>query len=300
MTPRRPSPRAFAWINAALALLIAFCASDSLEPRELAAALSEEMTDEMEFDNGTLAEGEPPAAHEGDAAYPQIEQMELSAGAKGVSDTPPAGQVNTTMLLTYTSSNRITLRTAFAAPREIVGAVVHVLQANKDSTARRHFVIRFPQSPLGAANGLIQLSLRVKNPARIAGNAFRLRIALLRETPALGLSGVGNYAELTFLAPPIEGVTPRVKHCTCLEGKIVPIGACPDSAVLGEIKTREKMCLLWAKAFLGKYFSLSNASLLGDVPMPSGTQAFTWTLAAVTAAAPTPTPGPCLLELRCP
>jgi hypothetical protein len=259
-----------------LAGLTSGCAQEKMDPRKLADALSEELTDELEFDNGTKQAGPPPEEHADDPNYPQIE----------------AGGLEGPLMVQYGVDFNITLYSNFTMLDEIVGAVVHVEQANKTDVANSYIEIIPPSPPPPMQTGSMTLTGRVVNPSPpLGGNSFILNIALIRDDGA-GLRGVGNYATMPLVTPPIDGVTPKVPQCHCSEledlGEIVIVGACNDTEITSRIEW--ECCFLFAEAFLGHNSSfLAWEDLTTNyVDLPAGTQ-------AVTMGSP-----PCTLQLNCP
>jgi len=175
---------------------------------------------------------------------------------------------------------------------QIVGAVVHVEQANKTDAADSYIEIIPPSPPPPMQTGSMVLTGRVVNPSPpLGGNSFILNIALIRDDGA-GLRGVGNYATMPLVTPPIAGTAPKVPQCHCSEledlGEIVIVGTCYDTEITSRIEW--ECCYLFAEAFLGYNSSfLAFEDLTTNyVDLPAGTR-------AVTMGSP-----PCTLQLNCP
>lgn len=247
-----------------------------MDPRELADALSEEFTDELEFDNGTKQAGPPPEEHADDPNYPQIE----------------AGGLDGPLMVQYGADFNITIYSNFTMLDEIVGAVVHVEQANKTDVANSYIEIIPPQPPPPMQTGFMTLTGRVVNPSPpLGGNSFILNIALIRDDGA-GLRGVGNYATMALVTPPIAGTPPKVPQCHCSEiedlGEISIVGNCANQEITTRIEV--ECCMMFAEAFLGynSSFMAWDDLMNNYVDLPAGTQA------------EYPGSPPCTLRLNCP
>ena len=253
------------------------CSSgEKLDPRALADALSDEFTDELVFDNGTVVAGDPPEEHAGDPNYPQI----------------PYSGIDAPLMVQYGVPFNITLYTDFTLLDEIVGAVVHVEQANKTDVAASYIEIIPPQPPPPAQTGFMTLTGRVVNPSPpLGGNSFILHIALIRDDGA-GLRGVGNYATMPLVTPPVPGTPPKVPQCHCSEfedlGEIVTVGSCTNQELITRLEF--ECCYVFAEAFLGYNSSFTAFDDLVNtmVDLPAGTQAVY------------PGDPPCTLQLNCP
>jgi len=259
------------YLTAILAVSLAGCSGgESLDPRELADALSDEFTDEVEFENGTEQDGAPPEGHPDDANYPQI--------------TP--GGVNAPLTVAYDNWFDITLQTFFTPEAEVIGAVVHVEQANKTDAAASY--IEVIPAPPALLNNTMTLRARIMNPsARLGGNMFKLSIALLRDDGA-GLRGVGNYASVYLVTPQVGTTATKVPQCTCEAGTIEVVGTCTDTSVIDELANSP--CTLWASALTEfNSNSLAHQDAEYGAEMPSGTQAETWWVLPR-----------CTVELKCP
>jgi len=254
-----------------LAAWLAGCSGgESLDPRDLADALSEEFTDEIEFENGTKQDGAPPEAHPDDVNYPQI----------------MAGGVNAPLTVVYDNWFEITLQSFFVPDNEVIGAVVHVEQANKTDAANSY--IEVIPAPPALLNNTMILRARIMNPnAQLGGNMFRLRIAMLRDDGA-GLRGVGNYATIYLLTPQVGATATQVPQCTCDVGTVAAVGTCTDTSVQDELANSP--CTLWASA-LTEFNSdpLAHQDAEYGAEMPSGTRAETWWVNPR-----------CTVELQCP
>jgi hypothetical protein len=185
------------WAVACLLLALAGC-EEKLDPRQLADALSEELTGELDFDNSTEVTGEPPGEHAGDESYPQVESFEAPAD---ITTGVPALIV-------------LRLSPAYADPTDIVGAVAHVVQANKDDAAPSYFDIR-PVPPIDLATRQITLTANlIGSVDQFLGNAFRVRFAILRDDGNGNLQ-VGNYVDWNVVFEPPPGTPTKVPNCCC-------------------------------------------------------------------------------------
>jgi hypothetical protein len=183
-----------------LAGLTAGCDQEKLDARKLADALSEELTGEMDFDNSTEVTGDPPAEHVGDESYPQVESFEAPLD---ITTGIPA---------------QITLRLspAYGDPSNIIGAVAHVVQANKDDAATRYFDIR-PVPPIDLVTREMTLTANLVGPVdQFLGNAFHVRFAILRDL-GTGAPEVGNYVDWNVIFEPPPDYATTVPNCCCHE-----------------------------------------------------------------------------------
>lgn len=262
-------------LTASFLVLIAGCSGEEkLDPRELADALSEEFTSELEFENGTEMGEPPPEEHAGDPNYPQIDP----------------GGVSAPLMVVYDTWFDINLYSFFTPDTEVVGAVVHVEQANKTDASSRY--IEVIPAPPALLNNTMTLRARVTSPStRLGGNSFILHIALIRDDGA-GLRGVGNYATMPLVTPPVAGMTPKVPQCHCSEfdvlGEITIVGDCANQ----ELQSRLEFdcCYAFAEALLGYNSSFEAFDSLTNtmVDLPAGTRAIYQG------------PPDCTLQLNCP
>jgi hypothetical protein len=254
-----------------LAAWLAGCSSgENLDPRELADALSEEFTSELEFENGSEQDGPPPDEHAEDINYPQI----------------GFGGINSPLTVVYDNWFDITLQSFFTPDTEVVGAIVHIEQANKTDVSSRY--IEVIPNPPALLNNTMTLRARVMSPStRLGGNMFKLRIALLRDDGA-GLRGVGNYATIYLLTPQVGATAPKVPQCTCEAGTISVVGSCTDTSVQDELANSP--CTLWASS-LTEFNSdpIAHQDAEYGAEMPAGTRAETWWVLPR-----------CTVELECP
>jgi len=141
-------------------LLVIQCSGgdDELSPTELA----DRLTSALDFKDGSDQPGDPPEEHAGDAAFPQVTDVNAPATV-----APGAAVV-------------LDLMTDFADTGRIGGAVLQV------SNATGHIRVSTPYS---AATSSVRIQGSLTRDAEIAGRAFSVRLGLLDDAGA-----VGNYA----------------------------------------------------------------------------------------------------------
>ncbi len=264
---------------------------DKFDARALANALTDELTQEMQFDNGTLVEGPPPVEHAGDPAFPQVLTQPLD-NANRIPGKP--------IQIFPGEKFEIQIQTDFPRQSEIVGAVIHVIQANQQDEATDHIEIIFPPTkftpPPITDDGRVTLTGVVQDTTDIAGASFYLMVALMRKDPNTGETGVGNYLPFFKSVPVPAGVESLIPQCACnnptgREGEVVIIGPCTSEWVKGELATSP--CDAW-----GASLTELNPAMSGQVTrmlLPSGTRAYTW----YTEALLDPPQPACTLELQC-
>lgn len=265
----RPKPRIAVLACGLWLALGAGCDESDIDARSLAAALSEEFTDGIEFEHSTTEDGPPPAEA---ADAPQIMGL-IAPTSIGPPDLGYSGLQPYEEWFTITLQGDRDLQAA-----GVVGAVAHIHQANKDDASERY--IRIAPVPLDIAGNDLRLRVRVHYLPQLAGNAFHVRLAFLLDDGRRSAFFPWN-----LVTHPRPGDSPRVPMCNCpnAELRLHERRACTASDLIAELE--ETPCRLWF-------------SLAGDVehdeqrPYPSGTYFYPFWLPAADASG-------CMVEYWC-
>jgi hypothetical protein len=247
------------------------CKKEKLDPRDLADALSEELTDALDFDNGDVTAGPTPQE---DPTGPQISAYTapLLVGANVLqSDGTPIGWP-------YEEDFTVTL---FGPPglTNVIGAVAHVRQANKDDSAPQY--IRIEPAPYDQGTGEITLTARVhrqdSSGQDISGNSFHIGLAMLVDDG--GNDKVGNYLDWNLSTYPATGGDNRVSVCKCRSEfesgalkytNVTFLGDCSTPPVLDEYNHATadiSPCSLWNQYASG--YNTNSDSTIQIAPDPS-------------------------------
>lgn len=157
------------WIGLALLVFVPLlgCSSDG-DSEEIAGELADRLTDALAFEGGTVKAGDPPAANEGDEAYPQT--TEAATPGK----------------LTKNQSFTVTLHSNFVEVDKVVGAIIHV-----DGSSKYIEISQDPENLAGArADDTLIMNLlgELLDDAELFGESFDIMVALLDTD-----GNVGNY-----------------------------------------------------------------------------------------------------------
>ena len=298
-----------------LLLLVLFatapgCKESKLDPRDLADALSEELTDALEFDNGDVTAGPTPEADPSGAQISAFTAPMVAGKSIYQSDGTPVGfPYGETFIVTlYATSNL----------DNVVGAVAHIRQANKDDYAPGYIRIEPPTS-WDPGTGEMTLTARVNQHDRdgvdVSGNSFHISLALLSDD-GTGVKA-GNYLDWNLSTYPPTGGDNRVPMCKCrseFEGgqpkdtNVAFLGDCPAASLTGKhahATADVSPCSLFNE-YVSGYNTISDG-VLQIMPDPSYQDTATLNYAAGSRFYPTPTmvetPDQidiCGLEIECP
>jgi hypothetical protein len=295
-----------------LALAAAGCKQEKFDPRDLADALSDEFTDAMDFDNGTVMAGENPPA---DPTGPQMTAFTapLLVGASVLQTD------GTQVGYPYEEDFTITL---FGIPGElnVIGALAHVRQANKDDLSPQYIRIEPPTS-WDQASGEMTLTARVHQRDRdgtdISGNSFHIALALLVDDA--GTEKAGNYVDWNLSTYPADAGDNNVPVCKCrseFEDGILKYtnvtfldeDKCSNPPVLAEYDHANadvSPCTLWNQYTSG--YNTNSDSIIQMTPDPSYEDLATVNYAAGSRFFPTLSMveipeevAACGLEIECP
>lgn len=293
-----------------LALVAAGCKQEKFDPRDLADALSEEFSDALDFDNGDVMAGETPAE---DPTGPQMSAFTapLLVGASVLqSDGTQVG-------FPYEEAFTVTLYTTPTVDN-LIGAVAHVRQANKDDLAPQYIRIS-PPTNWDPGTGEMILTARVhrqdSSGQDISGNSFHIALALLVDDA--GTEKAGNYVDWNLSTYPATGGDNQVPVCKCrseFDGgalkytNVTFIGECSTPQVLAEYdhaNANVSPCSLWNQYTSG--YNTNSDSVMQIMPDPSYEDIATISYAAGSRFYPTlsmvEVPDEvtaCGLELECP
>ncbi|MFC1654198.1 hypothetical protein ACFL2F_00185 [Myxococcota bacterium] len=285
------------------------CKQETFDPRDLADALSEEMTDALDFDNSDVMAGAPPEA---DPTGPQMSAYTAPL-LVGASVLQPDG---TPIGFPYEEIFTITLYGPTGLTT-VKGAIAHVRQANKDDSAAQH--IRIEPAVYDQLTGEMTLTARVhRQDSRgqdVSGNSFHVGLAMLVDDG--GSDQVGNYLEWNLSTYPATGGDNKVPVCKCrseFEGgalkytNVAFLGECSTPPVLDEYNHANpdvSPCSLWNQYASG--YNTNSDLIMQIMPDPSYQDTATVKYAAGTRFYPTSTMveiteqiEACTLEIECP
>ena len=248
------------------------CKQEKLDPRDLADALSEELTDALDFDNGDVTAGPTPEA---DPTGPQISAytapLVVGANVLQTDGTPIGFPYEETFVITLYGVSNLD---------NVLGAVAHVRQANKDDLAPQYIRIAPPTS-WDPGTGEMTLTARVhqraSNGRDVSGNSFHIGLALLVDDG--GSDKAGNYLDWNLSAYPPTGGENRVPLCKCRsefdsgglkETNVAFLGDCPVPPVVDKYNHATadiSPCSLWNEYVAG-YNTISD-SIIQMMPDPS-------------------------------
>ena len=233
-----------------LALLALGCKQEKFDPRDLADALSEEFTDALDFDNGTVMAGDPPPA---DSTGPETTAFTAPLAVGANQFLPDGTQIG----YPYERDFTVILYTPPTVDN-IIGAIAHVRQANKDDLSPEYIRIS-PPTNWDPATGELTLTARVHEQdgggQDISGNSFHVDLALLVDDA--GTEKAGNYVNWNLSTYPAAGGDNQVPVCKCrseFEGaelkysNVTFLGECSTPPVLDEYNHANadvSPCTLW-------------------------------------------------------
>ena len=233
-----------------LALVATGCKQEKFDPRNLADALSEEFTDALDFDNGTVMAGDPPAA---DPTGPQTTAFTAPLAVGATLIQPDGTRVGYPYEVDFT----VILYTPPSVDN-VIGAIAYVRQANKDDLSPSYIRIS-PPTNWDGGTGELTLTARVHqvdgNGQDISGNSFHVDLALLVDDA--GTEKVGNYVTWNLSTYPAEPGDNRVPVCKCrseFEGgelkytNVTFLGECSTPPVMDEYNHANvgaSPCSLW-------------------------------------------------------
>lgn len=149
---RRLSIRAGFFIPALILLSLAGSCSDDSDSEEASEALEERLTSSLQFEGGTIKEGEPPEEHADDAAFPQV-----------VSITAPA-------VIQPRIEFSLNIEGDTSDPGKVMGAVVAVNNADSYLEVLEDY---------DANTNLMVLKGVLGEDRRLLGRNFSISVALL-------------------------------------------------------------------------------------------------------------------------
>ncbi len=145
--------------------------SDDGDSRKVTKELEEQLTESLDFQGGEVVDGPPPAEHAGDSNYPQVT----------VKSAPSSLEVG--------QSFTIELQTDFGDLGRILGAIVHVGNADKHIRIEAYV----------SEDGVMTLEGSLDFDSEMSGLDYVIRLAMM------DMDGeVGNYAEWDLSLPKLK------------------------------------------------------------------------------------------------
>ncbi|MFA6032877.1 MAG: hypothetical protein WC889_08270 [Myxococcota bacterium] len=200
------------------AVVVSGCTSSKQSPEEIAKSLSNNLTDDMDINGGTRAQGAPPDTTSGAPLVTNIDSMPTLFTGKAF---------------------EVTLYTDYLTPMNIEGAYLYVVKAvegvdggGKTVGADQHTVVKVSSQE----GGRFTLTGNLGKNDRLSGERFTIRLGLFDP------KGVGNYYDWNV----------AVESGSCSDGGICK-PYCTKSIGCGSEETMEKCmanCALTAPMYL--------------------------------------------------
>jgi len=257
------------------------CSEEHLDAREMANALADEFSGELEFENGVLEDGPPP---DSDADGPQLNSLTAPLLAGAEEALPDGTQIG----YDYEQWFDVLLHSpdSLAELDNVKGAIAFVQQANKDDTAdsyirveqdmafvdegglrtatffaRVHRLAELRQGLTAALRSEMQMREVPEGMVATDGNAYHVYMALFARLPD-GTELVGNYIIWNLSTYPGDAGDNIIEMCaarsafvnnTLLDTNVDILGTCPPSvtAAFGSRPADSSPCREWLAAAAG-------------------------------------------------
>jgi len=227
------------------------CGGSGSSSSKISEGLADQLTDSLAFSGGESKDGEPPAGHPGDSAYPQVATFTLP-------------DLNTVFL---GQEFTIALNLDQATSTGVAGAVIAIEGADSYIQVNTHTAAK-GESGYDPSTGLMTLSGMLNNAQALvmalAGLYAPIRIAIIDES---GMAG--NYIQWKMEFPRGEGSGNPVENCRvycersgdCCAESMAMGGQSTDEQIQEECYSHVPECLASCEEDISQYLSANELGL---------------------------------------